>query len=41
MGILSRQFGEDDVRTPEAQDVEETVGPVLNSKLRRNVEGEQ
>ena len=29
------------MRTPEAQDVEETVGPVLDSKLRRNVEGEQ
>lgn len=29
------------MRTPEAQDVEETVGPVLDSKLRHNVEGEQ
>lgn len=41
VGVLSRQFGEDGMKTPEAQGVEETVGPVLNSKLRRNVEGEQ
>lgn len=40
-GVLSRQVGENDMRTPETQDVEETVGPVLDSKLRRNVEGEQ
>lgn len=40
MGVLRRQGREGDL-APEAQDVEETMGPVLDSKLRRNVEGEQ
>lgn len=33
---MIRQFGVDDMRTPEVRDVEETRGPVLNFKPRCN-----
>lgn len=38
---MIRQFGVVDMRTPEVRDVEETRGPVLNSKPRCNTEAEQ
>lgn len=41
MEVLRREVGEDNMRIPEVCDVENARGPILNSRLRHNVEAEQ
>lgn len=41
MEVLLREVGEDNMRIPEVYDVENARGPILNSRLRHNVEAEQ